>query len=190
MLSAATPVGARSRLVREPEHTQVHHASETFDAFFARERDAVLGLAFALTGDRGVAEDIVQDAFLEAFRKWDRIAGYDRPGAWVRRVVTNKSVSSFRRRRGELRMLTQLSVRQERVVPELSPSTLAFWEAVRSLPKRQAQVAALFYLEDRRIADIALILEMAEGTVKKHLYDGRKALVRTLDLDEVTDERR
>jgi len=189
MLSEAT-LGARSRLVREQEHTHVDRLPETFDVFFARERDPVLGLAFALTGDRGVAEDIVQDAFLEAFRKWDRIAVYDRPGAWVRRVVANMSVSSFRRRRGELRMLTQLVSRQDRIVPDLSPSTLAFWQAVRALPKRQAQVAALFYLEDRPIADIALILEMAEGTVKKHLHDGRKTLVRTLDLDEVTDERR
>ena len=80
--------------------------------------------------------------------------------------------------------------RQDRVVPDLSPSALAFWQAVRALPKRQAQVAALFYLEDRPIADIALILQMAEGTVKKHLYDGRKALARTLDLDEVNDEPR
>jgi RNA polymerase sigma-70 factor (ECF subfamily) len=189
MLSEAT-LGARSRLVREQEHTQVDRLPETFDAFFVRERDAVFGLAFALTGDGNAAEDVVQDAFLEAFRKWDRIAAYDRPGAWVRRVVANMSVSVFRRRRSELRMLTRLMAREDRVVPELSPSTLAFWQAVRALPKRQAQVAALFYLEDRPIADIALTLEMAEGTVKKHLHDGRKTLARTLDLDEVNDDRR
>jgi RNA polymerase sigma-70 factor, ECF subfamily len=184
MLSVAT-VGARSRLVHELEQSQADGLHETFDSFFALERDPVLGLAFALTGDRAVAEDLVQEAFLEAFRKWDRIAGYEQPGAWVRRVVANMSVSSFRRRRSELRMLTQLGARQDRVVPDLSPSTLAFWQAVRVLPKRQAQVTALFYLEDRPIAEIAQILQMAEGTVKKHLHDGRKTLVRTLDLDEV-----
>jgi RNA polymerase sigma-70 factor, ECF subfamily len=188
MLSATT-MGARSRLVREPEQSQADGLHETFDSFFALERDPVLGLAFALTGDRAVAEDVVQDAFLEAFRKWDRIAGYDQPGAWVRRVVANMSVSTFRRRRSEFRMLTQLGARQD-VVPDLSPSTLAFWQAVRALPKRQAQVTALFYLEDRPIAEIAQILQMAEGTVKKHLHDGRKTLVRTLDLDEVSDEPR
>ena len=171
--------------MREPEHTRVDRLPETFDAFFARERDVVLGLAFALTGDRAVAEDIVQDAFLEAFRKWDRIAGYDQPGAWVRRVVANMSVSLFRRRRVELRMLTTLVARQERAVPDLSPSTLAFWHAVREMPKRRAQVIALFYLEDLPIADIAVILEMAEGTVKKHLHDGRETLARTLEVDEV-----
>ena len=176
--------------MREPEQSRTEGPHESFDTFFARERDGVLGFAFALTGDRGAAEDVVQDAFLEAYRKWDRIARYDQPDAWVRRVVANMSVSAFRRRRGELRMLTHLVERQDRVVPELSPTTVAFWQAVRALPKRQAQVAALFYLEDRPIADIALVLHMAEGTVKKHLHDGRKALARTLDLDEVHDEPR
>ena len=189
MLSAAT-IGARSRLVREPEQSQADGLHETFDSFFALERDAVLGLAYALTGDRAVAEDVVQDAFLEAFRKWDRIAGYDQPGAWVRRVVANMSVSTFRRRRTEFRMLTRLGARQDHVVPDVSPSTLAFWQAVRALPKRQAQVTALFYLEDRPIGDIAQILQMAEGTVKKHLHDGRKTLVRMLDLDGMNDEPR
>lgn len=189
-MPSATTVGARSRLVREPEQSQADGLHETFDVFFALERDPVLGLAFALIGDRSVAEEIVQDAFLEAFRKWDRIAGFDQPGAWVRRVVANMSVSTFRRRRSELRMLTKLGARQNHVVPDLSPSTLAFWQAVRALPRRQAQVAALFYLEDRPIAEIAEILQMAEGTVKKHLHDGRKALARTLELDEVNDERR
>jgi RNA polymerase sigma factor (sigma-70 family) len=189
MLSGTT-LGARSGLVHELERSQVDDRQETFDTFFTRERDPVLGLAFALTGDRALAEDLVQEAFLEAYRRWDRIAGYDQPGAWVRRVVANMSVSTFRRRRGELRMLARLGAGRERVVPDLSPATLVFWQAVRSLPKRQAQVAALFYLVDVPIASIALILEMAEGTVKKHLHDARKSLARTLDLDEVTDEPR
>ena len=176
--------------MHEPDQPAAQAPPELFDTFFSRERDAVLGLAFALTGDRAVAEDIVQDAFLEAFRKWDRIGAYDQPNAWVRRVVANMSVSTFRRRRGELRMLTQLGARQPSVVPEISPATVAFWQAVRSLPKRQAQVAALFYLEDRPIAEVAGILQMATGTVKKHLHDGRKALAQKLDVDEVNDEPR
>jgi RNA polymerase sigma-70 factor (ECF subfamily) len=189
MLSGST-VGARSRLVREPDQPGAQLPPETYDEFFSRERDAVLGLAFALTGDRAVAEDVVQDAFLEAYRKWDRIGGFDQPAAWVRRVVANMSVSTFRRRRAELRMLTHLEARQPQVVPELSPLTLAFWQEVRSLPKRQAQVAALFYLEDRSIAEVARILEMAEGTVKKHLHDARKALAQKLDVDGMNDEPR
>ena len=174
--------------MRQPDRPAADMAPPTFDEFFARERDPVLGLAFALTGDRAVAEDVVQDAFLDAYRRWDRIGVYERPDAWVRRVVANRSVSAFRRRRSEIRMLVQLSTREPQVVPEISSSTLAFWQAVRSLPKRQAQTAALFYLEDRPITEVARILDMAEGTVKKHLHDARKTLVEKLDVTEVHDE--
>ena len=54
MLSGTAP-SARSGLVREPEQARTEHPRENFDTFFAREREGVLGFAFALTGDRGVA---------------------------------------------------------------------------------------------------------------------------------------
>ena len=59
-----------------------------------------------------------------------------------------------------------------------------FWAAVRSLPRRQAQVVALFYLEDRAIADVAAILDMSPGTVKRHLHDGRRKLARRLQEED------
>ena len=58
---------------------------ETFDAFFRREYRPVLGLAIALTKDRWAAEDLTQEAFTEAQRRWSYVATLDRPGAWVRR---------------------------------------------------------------------------------------------------------
>jgi RNA polymerase sigma-70 factor (ECF subfamily) len=69
-------------------------------------------------------------------------------------------------------------------MPELSADDAEFWRAVRSLPRRQAQVIALHYLEDRPVAEIAQILGTAEGTVKRHLHDGRQTLARRLRLEE------
>ena len=54
---------------------------------------------------------------------------------------------------------------------------------MRALPRRQAQVVALFYVDDRSVADIALVLECAEGTVKAHLHKARGALAVALDPD-------
>jgi RNA polymerase sigma-70 factor (ECF subfamily) len=68
-------------------------------------------------------------------------------------------------------------------VPELTAEAADFWRAVRSLPRRRAQVVALYYLEDRPIAEIARILGMAPGTVKKSLHDGRRALAQILGLE-------
>jgi RNA polymerase sigma-70 factor (ECF subfamily) len=69
-------------------------------------------------------------------------------------------------------------------MPALDADDAEFWAAVRSLPRRQAQVVALRYLEDRSVAEIAEILGTATGTVKKHLHDGRQAVAHRLRLEE------
>jgi hypothetical protein len=78
---------------------------ERFDDFYRREFSAVVGLAYALSGNRWAAEDLAQESFLVAHRDWDRVGTYDDPGAWVRRVVTNLSVSALRRRMIEAKAL-------------------------------------------------------------------------------------
>jgi RNA polymerase sigma-70 factor (ECF subfamily) len=155
-----------------------------FEEFYVSEYPAVLGLAYALSGNRSTAEDIAQEAFLAAYKEWERVAQYDQPGAWVRRVTANISTSAFRRRRSEAKAISRIFARRGPDVPELSAGDAEFWAAVRSLPRRQSQVVALHYLEDRPVAEIAGVLGMAPGTVKKHLYDGRQALVRLLELEE------
>jgi RNA polymerase sigma-70 factor (ECF subfamily) len=158
-------------------------AVETFDDFYRSEFPAVVGLAYALSGNRWVAEDLAQESFLIAHREWERVAAYEDPGGWVRRVVTNLSVSAFRRRMIEVKALTRLAFGQVWVLPDLEPPEERFWHAVRSLPRRQSQVVALHYLEDRPISEIADILQVAPGTVKKHLHDGRRALARLLEVE-------
>jgi RNA polymerase sigma-70 factor (ECF subfamily) len=73
--------------------------------------------------------------------------------------------------------------RDEHVLPELPAEADEFWEAVRALPRRQAQTIALHYLEDRPIAEIAEILECSPNTIKVHLHKGRAALASRLGLD-------
>ena len=156
----------------------------TFEDFFEREHRGVVGLAYALSGNRWTAEDLAQEAFLAAYRNWGKIATYEDPGAWVRRVVANLSVSAFRRRIVETKALARATLGKQPVVQELSADGAEFWRAVRSLPRRRAQVVALYYLEDRPVAQIGAILGIAPGTVKKALHDGRRELARRLALEE------
>jgi RNA polymerase sigma-70 factor (ECF subfamily) len=144
----------------------------------------MVGLAYALSGSRWGAEDLAQEAFLAAHRDWGRVGAYQQPAAWVRRVVANLAVSAFRRRVAETKALARIALGRSEAVPDLAAADPEFWAAVRALPRRQAQVMALFYLEDRSIADVAGILDMTLGTVKRHLYDGRKALARRLRVQE------
>ena len=156
-----------------------------FADFYAGEVRSVVGLAIALTGDQGTGEEVAQEAFTRAFRDWDRIAGYDDPGAWVRRVVANLSVSRWRRRRNERTALSRWWSRtRAEARPGLEPVDHAFWAAVRSLPRDQALAVGLFYIEDRSVADIAACLGRPENTVKSLLHRARARLGEMLELED------
>lgn len=66
-----------------------------FDAWVAARGPALLRLAYTLTGDRGDAEDVVQDALSRALPRWERISRADDPDAYVRRMVVNAHVSEW-----------------------------------------------------------------------------------------------
>lgn len=157
---------------------------EEFNAFYKREFSSVVGLAYALSGSRWAAEELAQEAFLAAHRKWKEVGEYEQPGAWVRRVVSNLSTSLVRRRLAEARALVKLAARRPEGLHPLDANDADFWSAVRALPKRQSQVIALHYLEDLSVAEIAETLNVAQGTVKTHLHRGRMELARRLGLEE------
>jgi RNA polymerase sigma-70 factor (ECF subfamily) len=148
---------------------------ESFDSFYQREFRVVVALAFVLSGSRSAAEELAQDAFLAALRRWDRISQYEDPAAWVKRVVSNRSVSRFRRLGAEARARVRMG-RVDYTIPEGDVDAEDLWRHVRSLPNRQAQVIALHYLDDRSVAEIASILGISEPTAKTHLQRGRQSL--------------
>ncbi len=150
-----------------------------FAEFYAREYHAVAALAYVLTGSWAAGEDITQDAFVAASVAWNRIKTYDRPAAWVRRVVANRSASLVRRRLAETHALLRLARRSESPVID-TPAAVEFWDAVRRLPRRQAQAVALYYLENWRTGEIAEVLGCTEATVRVHLHKGRQALGQAL----------
>jgi RNA polymerase sigma-70 factor (ECF subfamily) len=162
-------------------------AAGTFGAFYRDQYHAVVALAYALTGKAAVAEELAQDAFLVAYRNWGRISGYEVPGAYVRRVVTNMSVSFGRRVGAQARALARLASRTPTWTAPLEQPDADFWRSVRSLPPRQAQVLVLRYLEDRSSAEIAQILGCSEATVRVHLHNGRLSLASRLGIE--TNER-
>jgi DNA-directed RNA polymerase specialized sigma24 family protein len=69
----------------------------TFEEFVTARLPAVLRFAGVLTGDRGLAEDVVQDVLIRASNRWQAIAQLDRPEAYVRKMVVNEFLSWRRR---------------------------------------------------------------------------------------------
>jgi RNA polymerase sigma-70 factor, ECF subfamily len=151
----------------------------SFERFYVEEYKEVLSLAFVLTGNRAGAEDVTHDAFIAAFEKWNDL---DNPAGWIRRVAVNNARSSWRRRYAENRAVARLET-EVRVGGELPESSDEFWSEVRKLPRRQAQVIALYYLEDRPVAEIAELLGFEESTARVHLMRGRRTLAKRLRVE-------
>lgn len=165
----------------EPPHAVVRLArAEPFEAFYRRELPRLTSYARALCGD-AAADDVAQEAMLAAYRRWADVSTYDKPEAWVRRVCGNFATSVLRRRAVEGRALLRLSAR--RTLPPLEDDDERFWAAIRALPRRQAQAAALRYVYDLSVADIAATLGCSEGSAKVHLSRGRTTLTARLSLE-------
>lgn len=151
-----------------------------FDAFYGTHYPSVVRLAYSLCGSWSIAEELSQEAFVTAHARWRRIESFDRPDLWVRRVVINRSIS-FRRsetseRRAVERISEALSSHDEPVVGDET-----VWEALRELSPRQAEVLALFYVEDQPLTAVAEILDLGLETVRTHLKRGRAALAAKLE---------
>lgn len=167
-----------------------------FDDVYRAEWHGLVGLGWSLTGSWAVAEELAQDAFADAYRRWDEVSTLDRPGAWVRRAVVNRAASLGRRRSVERRGVVRLTAQagadgdgpHEDRTGEAGADGVAdpaFWAAVRAVPDRQRACIALHYLEDRSVREIAEIVGCSAATVKVHLHRGRLALAsRLARLDE------
>jgi predicted RNA polymerase sigma factor len=86
------------------------YAGGDFDELYRTSRDRLVVQIAALTGDPTEARDFVQEAFVRAWIKWDRISAYEDPEGWVRRVAYRLAVGRWRRSR---RLLLRPDVQQE-----------------------------------------------------------------------------
>jgi RNA polymerase sigma factor (sigma-70 family) len=181
-MPAARPVHGSGRAAADGA-PRVVRLPGRFEHFYLEEYPGVVKLVYALSGSRAAAEDIAQEAFLRAYRDWERVGSYEHQAAWVRRVAANLATSGLRRRLLEARALARLAGRREPALDSLPADQADFGRALRALPRRQAQAVALFYVEDLSIEQIAVVLDCAEGTVKAHLAKARHSLATRLQLD-------
>jgi RNA polymerase sigma-70 factor (ECF subfamily) len=135
-------------------------------------------LACAVSGSRAAAEDIAQDALLEAQHRWDTVGDYDKPGAWLRRVTIQLASKRIRRARAEAAALLRLTASTP--IPPGPEEVQDVLRAITRLPMRQRAAVVLCYLEGHSVREVAEILGCAEGTAKAHLHKARTALARTL----------
>ncbi len=153
-------------------------SDEEFEKFFTANFDRLVRSVTAISGDAEVATDSVQDAFIKAYARWSQLKKYDDPTLWVRRVAINKSRDtrrSFLRRRAREDRFDDPTVAEQAVVWQ-SDAEIDVEGVLHQLSPRQRSVAALFYLEDLSVAEIAASLDISDGAVKFHLNKARTSL--------------
>lgn len=148
----------------------------TFESVFVAEYPAMVALAAAVSGRPSDAEDIAAEAMQRLQTNWRKVADYERPGAWVRRVTINLALSRRRRVTAEARALVRLGRPADATLPPSAAEHEPVWAAVAKLPGKQRAAVALHYLEDRPIDEIADVLGCSPSTARVHLHRGRTAL--------------
>jgi RNA polymerase sigma-70 factor (sigma-E family) len=129
----------------------------------------VVRLAFLLTQETGVAEEVVQEAFVRVWHAWDRVV--DGP-AFLRTTVVNLAKSSLRRRALELRHRTR---RGDDAVDLDHNTRIDVLRAVGQLPMRQRTCIALRFYDDLSESETASVMGISVGAVKSQTH---KALQR------------
>lgn len=142
------------------------------DGLYRAHAPAALRFALMLTGERELAEDLVQEAFVRVAAKLDSIRDPDAFGAYLTRAVANLAKSHFRHQQVVARHERKVGVTSIEGDPADSLADDALMQALRRLPVRQRAVIVLRYYNDASNEEIATILEMPVGTVKSLLSRG------------------
>lgn len=151
-----------------------------FDQFAADRLDRLLRYATAVTCDRHLAQDIVQDVLLRAQRRWSRIEQMDAPYLYVKRMVTNEYLS-WRHRRAARDIASSQRTLDALTPPVGDPAVQhAERDAMRAriavLPRRQRAALVLRFYEDCTDQEIAQVLGCTESTVRSHISRALGAL--------------
>ncbi|NUT35704.1 MAG: SigE family RNA polymerase sigma factor [Hamadaea sp.] len=146
--------------------------------YFAARAAALRRLGYGLCGDWHLAEDLVQQTFLQLYKHWRRIEP-STVDAYARRTLVNAYLSHRRARKRE----TVVADVPERPADPTPGVDVDIRRALDALPPRQRALVVLRHLEDISVAEAADILGIAEGTVKSQTAHGLAKLRLSLQGD-------
>jgi RNA polymerase sigma-70 factor (sigma-E family) len=146
---------------------------DAFDAFFESHHADLARLAYLVTGEVAVAEDLAADALLEVWRRWDRVSAADSPVAYARGILVNMARGRIRTLGRERRGLLRLALPwRERARDVDVPAVVDVRKALRQLPHRRRACVVLRYAFDLSEQETARILDVTVGTVKSQTSRG------------------
>src|SRR5258707_4900897 len=153
-----------------------------FEELVGQHQSMVFSLAWRLTGDRGLAEELAQDVFLELDRHLPRLGSANHARYWLRQVTLHRAADALRKRRTKAASLgTDLWVELEErhgliEMDEESPLGVRIEELLAALPESHRVAIILRYQEDMTPDEIAVMMNAPIATVKSNLQRGLKLL--------------
>lgn len=154
---------------------------ERFTAFVRAHTATLFRTAYLMTGDYQRAEDVLQSALVNVYRRWPRIDDMASPLGYARKVVVSQASSWWRKRSShEAPVSVPDGPTWGGGVEEVAEHQRV-WAAVLTLPPRQRAVTVLRYYEDLSEAQIADTLGISPGTVKSQGHAAKRRLARLLD---------
>jgi RNA polymerase sigma-70 factor (ECF subfamily) len=140
---------------------------------------AMFNICYRIIGEQELAEDMLQEAFVSAFRNIESYEGRASFGAWLKKIVVNKAISHLRKQRVEFEEFDdrlELSDGEPYDDTELALKVESVREAIQKLPKGFRVVFSLYLLEGYDHKEIAGIVGISESTSKSQYNRAKKKL--------------
>ena len=143
---------------------------------YVRHAPEGIRLAFLLTGDRSLAEDLVQEAFARLVGRLRHMRDPGAFGAYLRKTIVNLATSHFRRRRVERVFLERSATGPQAETNLNAELDQTMHDAILRLPERQRAAIVLRFYEDLSEGQTAEFLRCSAGTVRSLVSRGMKTL--------------
>jgi RNA polymerase sigma-70 factor (ECF subfamily) len=147
---------------------------ERFAALLRQHGDAVFAAARRFARDRSDAEDLWQETALAAWIAFAELAPDRDPRPWLRTIAIRKAID--RLRRDATRPVADAVRDVAALAARPVSARVDFEDELAALPPLERAALLLRYQEGRTVADVAALLQVAEGTVKSWLFRAREAL--------------
>ncbi len=135
--------------------------------------------------DSVLAEDVMQDAFIKAFKNLHSYKAEVSFGAWLKRIVINQSIDELKKKKLELVTINEevvTIIEEDNWEVEEAISTKMIIETINNLKEKYRVVLTLYLLEGYDHSEISEILNIAEVTSRTHLMRGKKQLQEQLKI--------
>ena len=140
-------------------------------------------VAYGVLRHRQDAEDVAQEAFAKAYRRFGQLRDRDRFRAWLTRMTWRLAIDRWRSERRRTAREQAVESDAEPTSEEIAVSrerAQRLWEAIDALPEKLRIVVVLGAIEGHDIRTMARLLNLPEGTVKSRLYLARQGLAESL----------